>query len=174
MSASNPLDAKPNLMLIASLIGGVAVLAVGALLVLKSGSGSGEQLLPGGEQVYASGPSSPTVSSPHGVTSADGPPPPHLPPSPPLPQPVSAVIVGTCDEGGTCGVKQRNAPFADAPRMYQTDLQDGAVASLVCWTTGDLRSSAGHGSSSVWYRLENGAYVNSVYLDADPASVPQC
>jgi serine/threonine-protein kinase len=74
----------------------------------------------------------------------------------------SGLIVGTCDEGGSCGVKQRTAPYTDAPRMYPNDLQDNDTVIVVCETNGDVRSSMGHGSSSTWYRLGNGAYVNSV------------
>ncbi|BBZ66440.1 hypothetical protein MINS_18690 [Mycolicibacterium insubricum] len=82
-------------------------------------------------------------------------------------------IVGTCDEGGTCGLKQRNAPYTAAGRLVPGDLQDGNVVTVSCSVSGDLRSNEGHGSSSVWYRLANGAYVPSVYLDG-VGSVPSC
>jgi serine/threonine protein kinase, bacterial len=84
------------------------------------------------------------------------------------------VIVGTCDEGGTCGVKQRTAPYTDAPRLYPNDLRDGMTVALACQTTGDVRSSAGHGVSSVWYRLDNGAYVNAVYINTAASGIPLC
>ncbi len=90
------------------------------------------------------------------------------------PQAVSGVIAGTCDEGGSCGVKQRNAPYTAAPRLYANDLHDDATVLVVCQATGDVRSSAGHGSSSAWYRLDNGAYVNSVYVDLQASGVPPC
>jgi hypothetical protein len=87
----------------------------------------------------------------------------------------NAVIVGTCDEGGSCGVKQREAPYVDAERLHPNDLKDGVTVSVVCQTTGDLRSSEGSGSSYVWYRLINGAYVNSVYTSIGAASaIPPC
>jgi len=88
----------------------------------------------------------------------------------------SGVIVGTCDEGGSCGVKQRTAPYVDAPRLVARDLQDGMTVPLVCTTTGDLRSNGGYGTSSIWYRLINGAYVNSVYIEtaASASEVPSC
>ena len=88
----------------------------------------------------------------------------------------SGVIVGTCDEGGSCGVKQRTAPYVDAPRLVSRDLQDGMTVPLVCVTTGDLRSNGGYGTSNIWYRLINGAYVNSVYIEtaASASEVPSC
>ena len=95
-------------------------------------------------------------------------------PTPAAPPPPVAVIVGTCDEGGTCGVKQRNAPYTDAPRLYPNDLRDGMTVTLLCQVSGDVRSSAGHGASSVWFRLDNGAYVNSVYVNAPPSGIPLC
>jgi hypothetical protein len=84
------------------------------------------------------------------------------------------VIAGTCDEGGSCGVKQRSSPYIDAPRLYPNDLKDGAAVAVVCQTNGDLRSSAGHGSSAMWYRLVNNAYINSVYVDLPDSGVPRC
>ena len=42
-------------------------------------------------------------------------------------------------------------------------------------TIGDPRSSDGHGASYVWYRLVNGAYVNSVYTNLNaPFGMPTC
>jgi hypothetical protein len=86
----------------------------------------------------------------------------------------SGIVVGTCDEGGSCGVKQRNAPYVAAARLVPTDLRDGDAVTVVCQTNGDLRSSEGHGSSYVWYRLENGAYVNSVYVNISATGIPGC
>ena len=95
-------------------------------------------------------------------------------PSPPQQTHWSAVIVGTCDEGGTCGVKQRTAPYNAAPRLYPNPLMDGTRVSIVCQTVGDVRSSQGQGSSHIWYRLDNGAYVNAVYFDSRGAGLPAC
>lgn len=86
----------------------------------------------------------------------------------------SAVIVGTCDEGSSCGVKQRTAPYTAAPRLYSVDLQDGMEVIVVCQTTGDVRSSRGYGSSRTWYRIDNGAYVNAVYLNVAGERLPSC
>ena len=85
----------------------------------------------------------------------------------------TAVIVGTCDEGGTCGVKQRTEPRNAAPRLLPNDLFDGANVSVICQTVGDPRTSSGR-SSNVWYQLANGAYVNSVYLDVRGSGIPAC
>lgn len=91
-----------------------------------------------------------------------------------VPQQVFGTIVGTCDEGGSCGVKQREAPYNAAPRLYSNDLQDNMTVTVVCQTVGDVRSSAGHGTSVTWYRLDNGAYVNSVYMDVTSSRIPSC
>lgn len=99
---------------------------------------------------------------------------------PPLPPSTSvlywdAMIVGTCDEGGSCGLKQRTAPFVNAPRLHPNDLVDGTMVRVVCQTTGDVRTSDGHGESYVWYRLVNGAYVNMVYTTLKaPIGMPSC
>ncbi|MGX9789738.1 protein kinase domain-containing protein [Mycobacterium sp. MMS18-G62] len=102
-----------------------------------------------------------------------------VPPVPvPVPQQVpywNAFIVGTCDEGGSCGVQQRTGPYNEAPRKYSNDLKDGMTVSVVCQTIGDLRSSQGHGSSYVWYELLDGAYINSVYTNLTaPPGMPKC
>lgn len=94
---------------------------------------------------------------------------------PPLPpQPWRLTIVGTCDEGGTCGVKQRSAPYTAAGRLVSNDLKDGDSVTVVCQTTGDIRTNDGRGASSVWYRLDNGAYVASVYMHTVPPEIPSC
>ncbi|MFZ0834181.1 MAG: protein kinase [Mycobacterium sp.] len=85
----------------------------------------------------------------------------------------TAVVVGTCDEGGTCGVKQRTAPRNAAPRLMRNDLFDNATVSVMCQTVGDFRASSGR-SSEIWYQLANGAYVNSVYLDVAASGIPAC
>ncbi len=84
------------------------------------------------------------------------------------------MIQGTCDEGDSCGLKQRTAPYTDAPRLYPDDLHDGAVVTMVCQTTGDLRSNAGVGSSRTWFRLANGAYVNAVYVTTGATQLAVC
>lgn len=86
----------------------------------------------------------------------------------------SAIIVGTCDEGGSCGVQQRVRPFNDAPRMYPDALQDGTKITVLCYALGDPRSSQGYGSSRVWFQLANGSYISSVYTNASPDGMPQC
>lgn len=96
-----------------------------------------------------------------------------MPTPPPRPQASNAMIIGTCDEGGSCGLKQRNAPYSEAPRLFPNDLQDGNAISVRCGVIGDLRASSGR-SSRAWYRLTNGAYIAAVYTTLDPSLVPAC
>ncbi|MDT5180777.1 MAG: serine/threonine protein kinase, bacterial, partial [Mycobacterium sp.] len=85
---------------------------------------------------------------------------------------VTVTVVDTCDEGGSCGVRQRSAPRKTAPNLVPDLLTDGTSVAAVCRTTGDVMSSEGHGSSSVWYRLKNGAYVNVVYFNLEGTDDP--
>lgn len=94
--------------------------------------------------------------------------------TPPQQSAWTAVVVGTCDEGGSCGVKQRDAPLTAAPRLVPDDLQDGMTVTVACAIFGDTRSSQGHGSSNLWLRLNNGAFVNSVYLNISTSGIPSC
>lgn len=97
------------------------------------------------------------------------------PPPPPVVQTSwPLVIIGTCDEGGTCGVKQRSAPYTSAGRLVPTDVYDGDTVTVVCQTTGDMRTNDGHAPSSTWFRLANGAYVAAVYMVSIPAGIPTC
>ena len=86
----------------------------------------------------------------------------------------SGVIVDTCDEGGTCGVQQRSSPYNSAPKLYSKVLQDGSLVTVMCQTAGDLRSNLGHGSSTAWFQLDNGSYINSVYTNIRTSGIPQC
>lgn len=98
-----------------------------------------------------------------------------IPPQPPAPpQQWRLTIAGTCDEGGSCGLKQRHAPYTDADRLVPDDLHDGYSVTVVCQTNGDMRTNAGRGASRVWYRLDNGAYIPSVYVAGAPTGVPSC
>ena len=154
-------------------IAAVAVLAAVLMgIVVAQFSGSGDE-------GSTAGPTSGGIASEADVSGGDtaegaASPPIVDPPRPPQPVASSAAIVGTCDEGGSCGVKQRTAPYTDAPRMYPDDLRDGMTVTAVCQTTGDVRSSQGYGSSSAWYRLDNGAYVNSVYMNLATPGLPSC
>jgi len=91
-----------------------------------------------------------------------------------VPTNVTATLVGTCDEGGTCGVRQRNAPYNAAPNLFSGTLNDGQTVTLRCKTTGDSRSNEGHGTSTTWYQLSNGAYVNAVYFDVGEIRLQSC
>jgi len=90
------------------------------------------------------------------------------------------IISGSCDEGGSCGVQQRKAPYTNASRLYPNDLRDGTLLTIVCRSEGDLRSSRDRVSSSTWYRLTSGAYIPSVFIlvsardQMAPAYIPRC
>lgn len=116
-----------------------------------------------------------TVTTPES-TGAQGPSSTYIEGSPSAPQTIHGTMVGTCDEGGTCGVRQRTAPFDSASSLSSDLLADGQTVTLACQTTGDVKTNTGYGTSSVWYRLTNGAYVNSVYmlLDGPATSIPPC
>jgi serine/threonine protein kinase, bacterial len=86
----------------------------------------------------------------------------------------TGVVVGTCDEGGTCGLQQRTAPYNNAARLNPNDLKDGMTVSVLCQAPGDVRSNAGYGTSYFWYQLSNGAYVNSVYISVQSSGIPAC
>lgn len=173
----------------ATLLAGVAialaVLTVGALIGLWSrGGGSSTTASPSPTIEPPATPSS--VLVPSTVTVSVAPPPtvtktviPTASPTRPLTAgPVEtgwgAIIVDTCDEGGSCGVQQRTGPFNAAPKMYPDVLQDGSSVTVTCQAIGDVRSSAGHGASRAWFRLQNGAYINSVYTTLPPAGIPSC
>jgi serine/threonine protein kinase, bacterial len=133
--------------------------------------------------VAAAPPQTITVAPPPPQTVTVSAPPPIIrsstiaPPLPVPPQPPywDALIVGTCDEGGSCGVQQRIGPYNAAPRKYPNDLKDGMTVSAVCQIVGDTRASAGRGTSDIWYQLFDGAYINSVYTNLDvPLGMPAC
>lgn len=146
-------------LIIAGVVGAFAVVGIGAYLLGQSGS------KPGIEHPVATAPYTPAPVQTFV---------PEVPPPPPPPVQPEAVIFGTCDEGGTCGVKQRTGPYSAAPRLVSTDLYDGNRVRLACQTRGDIRSNDGRPSSDVWYRLDNGAYVSEVYMDTEYRGVPHC
>lgn len=118
----------------------------------------------------------PTATPPTHTATVTVTPPPSLLPAPPPPAVPywAATIVGTCDEGGSCGVKQRVAPYRDAEARYPNALKDGTVVQVACQTTGDSQTSGGT-PSYYWYRLVNGAYVNVVYTNLrPPMDMPEC
>jgi len=82
--------------------------------------------------------------------------------------------MGTCDEGGSCGVKQRNAPRNAAPGITSQPLLDGTPVGIVCQTIGDTRQNSGYGASNLWYQITNGAYIPAVYLNTGAEGFPQC
>lgn len=86
----------------------------------------------------------------------------------------AGTITGTCDEGGSCGVKQRNAPRNAAPGITSQPLLDGTRVGIVCQTIGDTRQNSGYGSSDLWYQIANGAYIPAVYINTGTEGFPQC
>lgn len=88
---------------------------------------------------------------------------------------VPAAITGTCDPQGTCsGVQQRAEPKNSAAQLIPVILKEGAEVTVFCQTTGDLKTEIDHPPSNVWYRLANGAYVNSIYITPLTTQVPEC
>lgn len=155
----------------------MATAIIGAIVVIRSGDGNGSTPT-AAPSTFTVGPTPSEVSLPSYTTST----PPltttytTMSPSIATPPPqtgYAAVIVGTCDEGGTCGVQQRIAPYINAPPLVPNALQDGMTVIVVCQTLGDLRTSAGHAPSNVWFRLSNGAYVSAVYMNLT-RSLPEC
>ena len=161
----------------------VAVVIVAFVFVWSRGTGPSEPTASPTSSFQE--PTFPTVPSPSPTTprapSTTTPPPQATvaPPPPPPPSPTSvpfwtATIVGTCDEGGSCGVKQLDAPYVDADRLYPNDLKDEMTVRVVCHTVGDPRTSGGQ-TSYVWYQLVNGAYVNLIYTNLiAPIGMPAC
>lgn len=106
--------------------------------------------------------------------------PPSLTPPPPLPSPprpagFAASITGTCDQKGKCyGVKQRTEPKNDAPQLVPDILDEGASVKIVCQSIGELKTETDHAPSNLWYRLTNGAYINSIYITPPGGAIPRC
>ena len=86
----------------------------------------------------------------------------------------AGTITGTCDEGGSCGVQQRNAPRNAAPAITSQPLLDGSRVGILCQTIGDTRQNAGYGFSDLWYQISNGAYIPAVYVNTATEELPQC
>jgi hypothetical protein len=92
------------------------------------------------------------------------------------PKPVArGTVVGTCDEGGTCGVRLRTAPADDAPTFPGELLKDGAGVQIVCQTIGDKSNNLGQVSTDFWYQLDSGAFISAVYVTIDASGrIPDC
>ena len=103
---------------------------------------------------------------------------PETPPSltsSPRPAGFSASITGTCDQQGKCyGVKQRTDPKNDAPQLVLDILDEGASVQIVCQSIGELKTETDHAPSNLWYRLTNGAYINSIYITPPGGEIPGC
>jgi len=71
-------------------------------------------------------------------------------------------IYGTC-ASGACGLNERSAPTSQSKKLGT--LSDGDRVEVVCQTTGERLPGANGATSSIWDRLDNGAYVSDVYVD---------
>ena len=185
----SPTASRPSAFRTATVLAGVAialaVLTIGALIGLWSRGGGGSSTTAAPSPTVPP-PTPSSVPVPSTVTVSVAPPPAVTKTVIPTAAPTrsmaavpgetgwGAIIVGTCDEGGSCGVQQRTGPFNAAPKMYPNVLQDGSSVTVTCQAIGDTRSSGGHGASRVWFRLENGAYINSVYTSLPAAGIPSC
>ena len=110
------------------------------------------------------------ISTPPPLTST----PPPLTASP-SPEGFSASITGTCDQQGKCyGAKQRTEPRNDAPQLVPDILDEGASVKIACQSIGELKTETDHAPSNLWYRLTNGAYINSIYITPPGGEIPRC
>ena len=169
----------PKALWVAAAAVGVALAALALVWMQRQPSTSSAPAPSATTSVVAS-PSPPPSTSTQTVTRTV------LPPSPSptatyveTPTPARApvwvgVITGTCDEDGSCGVKQRNAPRNAAPAITSQPLLDGTQVGIVCQTSGDTRQNSGYGSSDLWYQIPNGAYIPAVYVNTGTGGFPQC
>ena len=71
-------------------------------------------------------------------------------------------------------MQQRTQPTNDAPRLVPDVLDEGAAVKIACQTKGELKTETDHAPSNLWYRLVNGAYINSIYITPPGTGVPAC
>ena len=89
--------------------------------------------------------------------------------------PHSSSITGTCDQQKIChGAKQRTDPKNDAPQLVPDILPEGAAVEISCQIRGELKTETDHAPSDLWYRLTNGAYINSIYITPPGTEIPAC
>ena len=89
--------------------------------------------------------------------------------------PYSSSITGTCDQQKIChGAKQRAEPKNDAPQLVPEILPEGAAVEISCQIRGELKTETDHAPSDLWYRLTNGAYINSIYITPPGTEIPAC
>jgi len=90
-------------------------------------------------------------------------------------QAYSSSITGTCDQQKIChGAKQRAEPNNDAPQLVPDILAEGAAVEISCQIRGELKTETDHAPSDLWYRLTNGAYINSIYITPPGTEIPAC
>lgn len=89
--------------------------------------------------------------------------------------PYSSSITGTCDQQKIChGAKQRAEPKNDAQQLFPDILPEGASVEISCQIRGELKTETDHAPSDLWYRLTNGAYINSIYITPPGTEIPTC
>ena len=86
----------------------------------------------------------------------------------------AAAITGTCDAQSCYGVQQRSEPRNAAPQLVPDILDEGSPVRVVCQTVGDLKTEVDAPASNLWYRLTNGAYINSIYITPPGTAIPKC
>ena len=153
-----------NKRLLWAMLVGVPLIVIATVLLvlalLPEGLGTGRYR---GEATSTAAPTE--ARTPVPSTAAQAPVPPAAPTTASGRHPWTGVVAVECGGTEPCELQQRNAPYTSAPRLHPEGLHNGTVVSLACHVVGDERSNPGDGSSRLWYRLSNGAYVNSVYLD---------
>lgn len=84
-------------------------------------------------------------------------------------------ITGTCDQQKIChGAQQRAEPKNAAPQLFPDILPEGASVEISCQIRGELKTETDHAPSDLWYRLTNGAYINSIYITPPGTEIPAC
>jgi serine/threonine-protein kinase len=160
-----------------ALVGGAAVILLGiggTVLLVNSRGGLVETASQPSAAVSAR--TSPTAASPAAnPATPTARPPTAVGPVFPGQQPgYAAAIRGTCDEQSCYGVQQRSEPRNSAPQLVPDILDEGSPVRVVCQTIGDLKTEVDAPASNLWYRLTNGAYINSIYITPPGTAIPRC
>jgi hypothetical protein len=87
---------------------------------------------------------------------------PHNPPSDLQRRPSRYRIVGTCNTG-TCALAEWSGPGIASFRMVGS-LHEGQAVNILCQAPGEVVAGQNGGSSSIWDRLDSGAFVSDYYI----------
>jgi hypothetical protein len=98
-------------------------------------------------------------------------------PSSMAPTPYIHRVVGTCHDG-TCGLAEWSGPGMANFQAFGA-LHDEQTVSITCQATGQSITGSSGGSSAIWDRLSDGAFVPDYYIDTPNYGVysppiPQC